>query len=395
MKILQLSPQFPLPADNGGKIGIYNIYKEFSEQGAEVIFVCYADNINDEQLKIAERYGKVYIIEHSTNNTPFRIFKSLLSYNPIYLAKHFNDKIQKELKLIIRSEKFHVIHADHSCMAEPAFFVKKFTRKPIGLRLHNIEYRIWQRYADVLPKYDLKRLYIQEQAEKLKEAEKKIYGNVDICFAITDNDRKHALDMNKQAKVKVASAGVNIDEWQVKDIQRDNNEMIIATTYDWVHNVDGAKWFVERVLPKIRKVIPDAYLTMIGKYLPDWFKTRKEQGINPVGYVDDVKPYLNKANIYIAPLFVGSGIRIKILEALAMELPVIATKVSAEGIKDNYANGIYVTNKSDEFAKIIIDLMQHPDTTREIGRTGRQFVGEEYTWKKNVGLMLNEYKKLI
>ena len=337
MKILQLSPQFPLPTDNGGKIGIFNIFKEFAEQGAEVTFVCYAEDIDSEQLKIAEQYGEVIIIRHSTKNTNLRIFNSLFSNIPLYLGKHFNDNIRKELKQIAKTHKFDVIHADHSCMAAPALFLKKMLNIPVGLRLHNIEYKIWRRYSNSLPKYSLKGMFVSDQANKLKAAESQLYGMADICFAITENDKKIAYQLNKNAKVIVASAGVDLHEWKVEEVQRNNSEMILATTWDWVHNIDGAKWFVERVLPLVKKEFPDAQLTLTGKHLPDWFKDKKEFGVNPVGYVDDVKPYLNKANIYVAPLFVGSGIRIKILEALAMELPVIATSISAEGIKDNFA----------------------------------------------------------
>lgn len=395
MKILQLSPQFPLPADNGGRIGIYNIFKEFAAAGHEVTFVCYSQNADPNQIKIAEKYGNVKIINHSTENTPKRIFKSLLCDVPIYLAKHFDKNIEKELEKIISNENFDVIHADHSCMAAPAFFVKRMIKKPIGLRLHNLEYRIWRRYANALPKYTPKQLYVNDQGLKLKAAEIKIFGEVDICFAITENDKRKVHRLNPKAKVTVASAGVNTEDWQVEGIDRNLYEMILATAYDWVHNVDGAKWFVEKVLPIIRKKIPDAFLTMLGKNLPEWFAERKNKGVNPIGYVDDVRPYFNRANIYVAPLFVGGGIRIKILEALAMELPVIATRISAEGINDNYTNGIYVSDRPEDFAKIIIDLMKNPNAAREIGKNGRIFVQENYSWKNNVEIMLNEYEKLV
>lgn len=395
MKILQLSPQFPLPADNGGKIGIYNIYKEFSNLGAEVTFVCFAESADAEQIKIAENYGKVIIIEHSTRNSPARIFKSLFSSIPIYLDKHLNSKIKRDLQLIAKSEEFDVIHADHSAMAPAAMYIKNYRKRPIGLRMHNLEYRIWRRYANSLPKFSPKRFYVSNQGLKLKKAEVEIFGKMDICFAITDFDRKKAIRLNNKAQVKVASAGVNTDEWQILNTDKNRHEMVLATTYDWVHNVEGAKWFVEKVLPIIKMEISDAFLTMIGKHLPSWFYERKHLGINPLGYVDDVKPYLSRANIYVAPLFVGSGIRIKILEALAMKLPVVATRISAEGIKDNYSNGIYVSDNPEEYARIIIDLMNHPDSADAIGENARQFVMQEYSWTNNVEIMMTEYDRLI
>ncbi|MFC2130344.1 glycosyltransferase family 4 protein [Bacteroidota bacterium] len=397
LSILQLVPRFPFPLDDGGKIGIANIYREFAEQGAEITLFSLGDEkISDEALNEAKKYGDVILFNHNTDNTFRRILKSILFNNSIYLNKHISAGIKKRLKEVLNIKKIDVVHADHSCMAPLALFIKSIQNIPVGLRLHNIEWLIWKRYADSLSPLSPKRLYINQQANLLKNAESEIYNNMDVCFAITEPDRQRALELSPNANVVVASAGVNPEEWQPDDsVSRNPHELILATTYHWRHNVNALKWFIKDVLPLIKKEIPGIKLTLIGKETPDWLNQYPDTGLNVVGYVDKVQPYYNKAAINIAPLFVGGGIRIKILEAMAMELPVVASAVAAEGINAKPGNGLFFADTKEIFAKSIIELCNNPAKARKTGQAAREYVLKEYSWKQNVGIMLREYKKLI
>ncbi|MFA6570996.1 MAG: glycosyltransferase, partial [Bacteroidota bacterium] len=346
IKILQIAPRFPFPTDDGGKIGIANIFREFSEQNCEVTFFCFVgknENINEYALNEAIRYGEVILFEHSTENTPLRILKSFLYNQSIYLKKHNNKSIEKAISNMFENRTFDIIHADHSAMAPLALRCKNRYNIPVGLRLHNVEYLIWERYAENLKKNSPKYIFIKQQALALKKAESWIYKNADVCFAITEPDKHRALEIQPDANIIVASAGVNAEEWHPEpDIERNPFELILATTYHWIHNVNALKWFLDNVYPKVREKIPDISLTLIGKEAPEWLRDYQNQSVNLVGYVDKVQPYLNKAGIYIAPLFVGAGIRIKILEAMAMELPVVASPVAAEGIEANESQGLFI-----------------------------------------------------
>ncbi len=397
LRILQLVPRFPFPADDGGKIGIANIIKEFSEQNAQVTLFSLGDEeIPQEAIDLAKQYADIILFKHNTSNTKKRIIKSLLFNHSIYIQKHINRKIKNKLKEILKSQKFDIIHADHTCMAPLALYAKKIQNIPVGLRLHNIEWLIWKRYADNLNFFSPKRFYIEYQASLLKDAEKSLINKMDINFAITENDKQRALELSPKANITVASAGVNSDEWKPdKSINRNPKELILATTYRWVHNVDAVKWFIEKVLPVIKKEIPDIKLTLIGKNPPQWLNNFQHLGVNTLGYVDKVQPYLNRANINIAPLFVGGGIRIKILEAMAMELPVVATSVSAEGINANEENGLFIADNVSQFAATIINLCLDNNTTRQIGNKAREYVLQNFSWKKNVGIMLDEYRKIV
>lgn len=395
MNLLQLVPRFPFPSDDGGKIGIANIYKEFSRQGFNVTLLSLGDDIiPGKSIEEAEKYGKVIMLPHSTKNSKSRIIKSLFSSEPLFISKHINQDIISKVNEIFEPGRFDIVHADHSSMAPIALKLKEKYGARFGIRLHNIEWLIWQRYANVLSKLSPKRWYIQRQATLLKNSEANLFEQADICFSITEPDHNRAKDISPNANVTIASAGVDLSEWPVDErIMRDENQLVIATTFNWQHNIDAINWLARDVMPIVRKSCPNAYVTVIGKNIPKYYNNF--DGINPVGYVDSVKPYLNKSNIYVAPLFVGGGIRIKILEALAMQLPVIATDISAEGITAEANTGLIRANEKHNFAKQIIYFIKNPQKAREIGKSARAFIEEEYSWKKNVGIMVEEYKKII
>ena len=402
MKILQLSPQFPFPPDDGGRIAIANLTKEFSKGGHDVTLFCLGDKAPlPTELHEAKRYAKVVMCNHSTENTLLRKVAAGLLPISIYMQKHIGSQVLKDITDVMKREKFDIIHTDHSCMAPAALFAKQLAENtsqniPIGLRLHNVEWIIWQRYADELKSGSMKHWYIERQAKLLRDAEMKYYPMMDVCFAVSEKDREEALKLSSEANVVIAPHGITPDDWNVDEsVIRNEKEIIIATTYKWVHNVEGVRWFFENVLPLVQSEVPDARLTLIGKNPPDFFKDWKEQGVDVIGYVDKVQPYMNRASVYIAPLFVGSGVRIKILEAMAMALPVVATPIAREGIIGGESEGLFTGANAEEFARMVIHLLENPSEARKAGLAARAHTFEMYTWQSSAKIMLDTYQALI
>lgn len=402
MKILQLSPQFPFPPDDGGRIAIANITKEFAKAGHEVTLFCLGNTLPiPTELHEAKRYAKVVLCNHSTENTPLRIAAAALLPISIYMQKHIGSQVLKDITDLMKREKFDVIHADHSCMAIAAQFAQKLAKNtgqhlPIGLRLHNVEWIIWKRYAEKLLNNSPKKWFVSRQARLLREAEKRYYPQMDVCFAVSEKDREEALNLSSSATVVIAPHGITPEDWKIDEsITRNEKEIIIATTYNWVHNVEGVQWFVEKVLPIVKATVPEAKLTLIGKNPPPFFQEWSSLGVDVLGYVDRVQPYMNRAGVYIAPLFVGSGVRIKILEAMAMGLPVVATPIAREGIVGGESEGLFTAEDAEDFAKQVIFLLENPNEARTAGMAARAYTFENYTWKSSADIMLNTYQRMI
>jgi len=401
MRILQLVPRFPFPEDDGGKIGIANIYKEFAKKGHEVtLFSLNHLRLDDSSVKYAEQFGKVIILNSDTKNNLKNIVKAFLANKSIYINKHNHKSvynfIDDLLSNLSKHEKYDIVHADHTCMSPLAIYIAKKLNIPVGQRLHNIEYKIWERYVDGLSRLNPKYYYLKYQARLLQNEEQNIFNQIDVGFAITKTDMKIARTISPSANIILASAGVDLDIFKINPkLKKNKNQLVIATTFNWVHNIEGLKWFINQVLPLIKQEIPDISLRIIGKNPPSEFNNFNNLGVEVLGYVKSVIPYLQQANIYIAPLFVGSGIRIKILEALAMGLPVIATTVSAEGIEIDQNSGLFICNDPKEQAKNIIGLLKNPENIDKLGKQSLIAIKNNYSWKGNVEIMLKEYTKLL
>ncbi len=397
IKILQITPRLPFPPNDGGKIGIANITKQFKAQDADVTLFCVSNqDITEEGLSEAREYADVILCKSDTENSPIKILKSAVGGYSLYVEKFSNKNALKLLEQSLEDKKFDIIHADHSCVAPLGLFAKRKQNIPMGLRLHNIEWLIWKRYALTLSKFSPTRFYLEKQAEILRKKENEFFESCDVCFAITEEDKKRAEELSPDANVKLASAGVDLKEWKPNaTADRNPNEMIIATNYKWVHNVNGLVWLFENVLPEIKKQIPNAKLKLLGKSIPNKLNSYGEFGVEAIGFVDKVQPYLNAASVYVAPLFVGGGIRIKILEAMAMELPVVASPIAAEGIPGDEESGLFIAKDVNEWVNFILKLLQNPDFAKKTGEKAREYVKKNFSWEKNVGVMTEEYRKLI
>lgn len=397
MKILYLSPQFVYPADDGGKISIYNTVKQYHRLGCEVDFITFSDHaIEDDNLKHLSQFSNLHVIKYSTKNTKLRILRSVFDNYPLYLRKHINRNLINQIISYVSSKKYDFIQAEHSSMAPLALYLKETLKIPAFLRLQNIEHKIWQRYSEVLSVVNPKRYYVGRQARLLGNNEAEMFSKFDMCFTITDEDLKIAQHMSPNGKFLTIHPGVDFNKFSPqKNINRTTNELLHIAFFRWIHNIDAIEWFVHQVMPDLIKLFPTVKLNVIGKGTPANLLNKTINNSYFHGYVDDISPLMNKSLMFVAPLFVGSGIRIKILEALAMELPVIATSIAAEGIPKMKNNGIIIADDKESFVRAISLLINNPEQATQIGNNGRIFVEEYFDWEKNISKMLENIKNSL
>ncbi len=397
MKILQLAPRFPFPLDDGGKIGIANIFINLSRLGCEVHLFAFEDvKISDNALDEAKQYGKVTIYPHIPKNSLFGAFLAFITNSSLYLNKHYSAKVLEYLSALCEQERYDVIHCDHTAMARLGIVLGRKFGIPVGLRLHNIEFMIWQRYAENLNDTNPKKLFIRQQAEALKKAEIEIMSAVDACFAITENEAELARQLSPNANILCVPVGVDCEKFKYADMSnRESKTLAIATTYKWQPNVDGLVWFIENVMPKLKNELSGVKLNLYGKGLPEKLRNYARLGVCPIGYVEDIVPCLQKATLYIAPLFVGAGVRVKILEAMATGLPVVATDIAAQGISAGKAQGLVRANSAEDTTNSILALLRNKQMLSILGKSAADYIRANYSWKTNVKIILEEYQKLI
>lgn len=395
MNILQLSPQCPYPKTDGGKIGIASILEHLSSYNdVKITFAFFTEKpINDEQKNLLQQSSHRYVeIPHSTKNTFTRIIHSVITNKCLYLEKHQSDLALSLLSEVMKEEEIQIIHVDHSAMMPIALELQAKYPCKIGYRLHNIEWLLWYRYAESIPEKEFKRRYLFNQAKLLKVSETFFIEKADILFPISFVDLQRANELFTN-KAVVVSAGAMIDYWQPSKKIEKYPTIVLATTYDWIPNRDGLQWFLKEVFPLILEKIPTIQLQLIGRNAEKYVAST--QNISVLGYKEDVREYIQSASVSICPLFVGSGIRIKILESLAAGTVVVSTSVGAEGIDATEQDGLFVTDDAIQFARYCIELVENTQKALLLGKKAQNYTEQYWQWSAQIKKMYTAYTSLL
>lgn len=393
MNILQIMPQVPYPLVDGGKVGLYNITKHLAERGHSMEVLCFGSKGQETPQLNNVRYS---VIHHSTKNTPFRVVQSVFTHSSLYLKKHYSVQMLAAIEHVIQRTRIDILYADHTCMAPFAAWASQRFTVPWVLRLHNVEWMIWQRYAERFSVVHPIRWYMQAQANKVRWEEADMIRMADTVFAITDVDAQRARTLGPSTNIVLAPAGVDAQASPpVKNAVR--TELVIASNWGWIHNVDGLRWFLDKVMPLIRSEHDLAHITLgvLGRNPPAWITRYIDAGVVAEGFVDDLHQRLQQSLVFLSPLFVGSGIRIKILEAMSAGLPVVSTSVGAEGIALGECDGLIRADDPVLMKEAISFLLRNTNERDKLSINAHKAVLARYTWQSSAGVMESAMLNLV
>ena len=398
MNILQICPRIPAPPSDGGAVYVYYLSKHLAKLGHEVVMASFVSNKHEQDKEWMQRYVQLYEIDGGFK--PYglgAVIKSTLARKPITIHHRMDKKRMGQLLKKVADEyrnTFDVIFLEGIHTAEFLELTKKyFPGVTILLRQSNVEYLLLRRNGEISKNFALKQFYF-DQARLMRGYEKEKMAKVDAVTAITSVDREYYLKDIPDLECYVSNAGTEIPQLD-EDMSRNPKEILSISNWRWSPNFEGLKWFLREVYPDLIERIPDLTYNIIGAGLNTEFKQQfGQRGINFLGFVDDLEPYRQSAATLIAPLFSGSGMKLKIVEALASGLPVITTAIGAEGINlDDNTNYLHAENKSEfieQIEKVISD-----DTLRDqISRNARKLAIDEYSWDKKAQEMVEIVKQV-
>ena len=198
---------------------------------------------------------------------------------------------------------------------------------------------------------------------------------------IAEKDRQVLLSLQPKLAVDVIPNGIELERFPWRSEGRERQSLLFVGNYEYPPNQDAARLLVDRVLPQIWRELPEAKLRLVGNNPPDWLKERADARIEVTGQVPEVQPYLAKATAFVCPLRIGAGLKNKLLEALAMGIPVVATALSLDGINVTDGESAIIAEQ-DEMAGATMKLLSDEGLRRRLSQRGRQLVESEYTWQQ-------------
>jgi glycosyltransferase involved in cell wall biosynthesis len=254
-------------------------------------------------------------------------------------------------------------------------------RVPVVLFEHNVEYQIWQRLSAIEPAWWRRGLF-EIEWRKVRRRERVICERADLTIAVSDADRQRLAALAPRARVTSIPTGVDTDFFHPTNTWETADRLVFTGSMDWHPNEDAIAYFADSILPRIRREVPTVSLAVVGRRPSDRLKAiAKAAGIYVTGTVDDVRPYIAEAAVYVVPLRAGGGTRLKIFEALAMRKAVVSTTVGAEGLGLTPDREFVAADDADSFAAAVVSLLWDPARRRALGCAGRALVESRYSWQ--------------
>jgi sugar transferase (PEP-CTERM/EpsH1 system associated) len=381
MRILIIDEEFPFPLNTGKRIRTFYLTR-FLAGCHEVSYLAYDSPGRGAFESALENRIKLYAVEPPFRGKSgigfyLRLMANLASPLPYIVTSHHSMEFKDKLREIVEGQGFDIIICEwtpYSIFLRDLDSVKKI------IVAHNIESDIWNRYR-AEERNPFKRWYISVQGKKVERFERECFHWVDGATAVSSADADRIRKFGVGYPVEVVENGVDVEYFDPGSNETEPNTLLFTGSMDWRPNQDAAVYFVDRILPLIRKGVPSIRVYLVGRNPPVRIrKLEKIRGVIVTGTVDDVRPYLRKAAVYIVPLRIGGGSRIKILEALSMKKAVVSTPVGAEGLGVTDGTDILIGRDDSEFAESVLNCLGNNELCGRLGENGRMLVEESYRW---------------
>ncbi|MCF8371802.1 MAG: glycosyltransferase family 4 protein [Bacteroidales bacterium] len=401
MEILQLVNKVPFPAIDGGAIAVSNLTKGFSGHGHSVTMLamnttkhyCKPEDIPAE----VHQFVDLQVVDVEAPITPIGGLKNMLFSKLPYSADRFISKDYEDALIQILQEKaIDVVQLEGLYMALYIPVIRKHSRALIAFRAHNIEEEIWLRVA-MQEKNIFKRLYLKNLSKRIHRLQKTMLDQYDVLVPITERDENIFQKMGNTKPSFVSQTGLFVDDLKRESTEPETIDLFTIGALDWAPNQEGLVWFFDKIWGEVLKDFPDLKFYVAGRNAPEWMekKLRKTQNVVYQGEVDDAYDFMNAHSLMIVPLLSGSGMRIKIIEGMALGKCIVTTLVGSEGIATQHKQNIMIGDNEIEFLSSIKKVLKDAELRKEIGQNAAGFIAENYDNKAISKKLLNFYQSQI
>jgi len=403
MNILWLSSNVPYPPKGGALQRNYNLIKEMSKNN-DIYLLAFNQKAllpKDIDVEVAVKKLKDYCkyievvplpSDRSKLSKYLLLLKSLFTTKPYTVNWNISRQMGELVNNVTLEFKPDLIHYDTIGFTE---YYNKTFKGPQTLNHHNIEsammYRRYEKETNIF-----KRLYFYQEAIKIRNYEKKYCGLFEVNLTVSEDDESTLRKNIGTKDIEIIPNGVDTNYFYTKKNNIQTKSMIFAGGMGWYPNRDAMIYFAKEIWPLLKEQYNDIKMTVIGRKPPESLLklSSLDKNFSVTGFVDDVRPYLDNALIYVCPIRDGGGTRLKILDALSMGKPIVATSTAVEGIAVQNEKNVLIANTPDQFVRQIKRLIENKTLRDDLSKSGRELVEEYYDWVAIGNKMNNLYSKL-
>ena len=394
MKVLFLAHRIPFPPNKGDKIRAFNILKYLTRRH-EVSLACLVDDASDLQFvpEIDQRVNRLVFDRIRPQVKKLLALRGLLQSCPITVGYFYTPVLQRQIDDIIDAVDIDAFVCSSSPMAEYLFRSRHAGAKiRAGIKvmdLIDVDSYKWRQYAEQSPVWTS--WIYRHEAEYLAEYEKRIARTFDHVLVVSEQEKSVFPGGGNTPNLEAMSNGVDLEFFKSDQLGTHapvRPTLVFTGAMDYRPNIEGIRWFVESVFPRIQVAVPGVELLIVGnKPTPEVVRLGRLPGVVVTGFVEDVREYLARASVSIVPLRVARGIQNKVLEAMAMGKAVVCTLQAHEGIRATSGKELIVAEGTDDFSAATIDLLLDQGKAERLGLAARQCVEREYSWEDNLRLL--------
>jgi len=400
MKILFLSTENPYPPVGGHHLRTFNILKILAREH-KIYFIAFAQDENEfNYIADIKKYCEtvnIYPISKTGYNLGFLSLaaKNLFSRYPLVAQRYFIKEARERVKEILTRHSIDLIHVDMLALGQ---FRKILNQSPAILTNHNVEslrlYRLM-----VIARNPLIKSYLFYEYMKLRDFEKRICPQFDMCIVVSNYDKNYLENLCGTKNFAVIPNGVDIEYFKPLPEKVRRKHLVWVGGMSGPYNADAVDFFLDRIWVHIKSEEPGTTIDFIGESPTRKLREKalQDSNIKIYGFVPDIRPIVQQASVFVAPIRSGSGTKIKILNAMAQAKAVVATTNAAEGIDVIVGEHILVGDEHEDFAKKVVYLIRNCEIAENMGRMARELIGRKYSWdaiEKDIYLLYENCRKL-
>jgi polysaccharide biosynthesis protein PslH len=387
LKLLFLANRIPYPPYRGDKLKIYNLARRLQDRH-ELHLLTFVQDKNDFEHKaeLEKIFKEVHLVYLPRWRSAVNCIPGLVSKAPLQVNYFYSAALKAKLFHLLRQHSYDAVHVQHLRMS-PYLASRKDI--PRILDLPDAFSLYWERRKSIRRNPALAVFENMEQARLLKY--ERIIDQYDLSLVCSEEDRQYLIKTHGNEHIKLLPNGVDCQTFAPRDHDYSRNDTILFTgNMDYAPNIDAVVYFTGEVLPMIRVRHPQVQFVIAGqKPVPKVLELASEQ-VQVTGFVKDLAGKYNEASVVVAPLRFGAGTQNKVLEAMAMGVPVVCSNIGFAGLGIQSGQGAIMQTDPSAFAQSVCDLLDSEKKREEVGQCGIQIIKTRFDWDV-VALQLEGY----
>ena len=399
MKILQVTNKVPYPSNDGGAIACMNLTSGFALLGNEVtVLSMNTVKHNTELSEIPESvkdWANFHLVDVparvSAGAAIINLFFSGKPYNAVrFISTAFSEKLEE----LLLENQFDIVQLEGLYVLPYISVIRNYSKAKIVYRAHNIEHEIWERSAALSKGF--RKFYLRILAKRIKIFEKEFINEYDLLVPITERDRIILDKIGNSRPTHVSPTGIDTKQLIPHARNLEYPSVFHIGSLEWAPNQEGLLWFVDKCWPKLHVKFPELKFYIAGRQAPEWLIRRfKVPNIVFLGEVEDAYQLMNSKAVMVVPLFSGSGMRIKIIEGMALGKPIVTTPIGTEGISTQSEKNIIIADNEKEFIDGVERLVTDKELFHSIGRNAIEYIQEKFDNLALASALTSFYKNNI